>query len=168
MARSKSRRAHKPKIKASASPSVTAPLLYDVDMTATAEAVYRELGRKAKEAEQRGDYTNSHITTFEMVKDVIKRVIPSDPLNRKYGLRGELSNIFRIRKGRMRICWIASSKMHRVLILFISETLRKEGDANDPYVILRNIMDSGNLDQYFSELGVRMARLRNPKLGRTQ
>lgn len=168
MARPKGRKAHKPKVKASAPVSATPPLLYDVDMTGTAEATYRELGKKAKEAEQRADYSSSHITTFDMVRDVVKRVIPSDPLNRKYGLRGELANLFRIRKGRMRICWIASSKMHRVLILFISETLRKDGDANDPYVILQNMVDSGNLDQFFSELGVRMTRLRNPKIGLRQ
>lgn len=167
MVRSKNRKVHKPTAQASA-PSLSSSLLYDIDMTATAEAVYKELGRNARQAEQKGEYTSNHITTFEMVRDVIKRIIPTDPTNRKYGLRGELSNIFRIRKGRMRICWIASSKLHRVLILFISETLRKEGDANDPYVILQNMMDSGNLDGYFSELGVRMARLRNHKIGRPQ
>jgi mRNA-degrading endonuclease RelE of RelBE toxin-antitoxin system len=167
MARSKKQKAHKPIVQASA-PILSTPLLYDVDMTATAEAVYKELGRNAKQAEQRGDYSSTHITTFEMVRDVIKRIIPSDPINRKYALRDALSNVFRIRKGRMRICWIASSKMHRVLILFISETMRKEGDANDPYVILQNMMDSGSFDQYFEQMGVRMARLRNQKIGKTQ
>jgi mRNA-degrading endonuclease RelE of RelBE toxin-antitoxin system len=166
MAKSKDRKAHRTKTKTTApSPAVARPSAtpkpYDVDMTETAIAVYKELSRKAKEAELRGEYTSSHITNFDMVKDVIKRVIPGDPLNRKYGLRGALSNIFRIHKGRMRICWIASSKMQRVLILFISETLRKEGDASDPYAILQNMVDSGGLDSYFSELGVRMARLRN-------
>jgi mRNA-degrading endonuclease RelE of RelBE toxin-antitoxin system len=134
---------------------------YEVDMTATAEAVYKSLYRQAKEAEQRADYTSAHITTFEMVKDAVKRIIPSDPLNRKYALRGQLSNIFRLKKGRMRICWIASSKMRRVCILFVSETLRKEGDANDPYVILQNIVDSGTFDAIFTQFGVRMPKLRH-------
>lgn len=133
---------------------------YEVDMTATAEAVYKSLYRQAKEAEQRADYTSAHITTFDMVKDAVKRIIPSDPLNRKYALRGQLSNIFRLKKGRMRICWIASSKMRRVCILFVSETLRKEGDASDPYVILQNMVDSGTFDAIFTQFGMRMPKLR--------
>jgi len=133
---------------------------YKVDMTATAEAVYKSLYHQAKAAEQRGNYTSAHITTFDMVRDAIKRTIPSDPLNRKYALRGQLSNIFRLKKGRMRICWIASSKMRRICLLFISETLRKEGDANDPYVILQNMIDSGTFDAIFTQFGVRMPKLR--------
>ena len=133
---------------------------YGVDITKSAEDVYAELRRKSLEAEAAGDYGNMHCTTFAMVQDVIKRVIPNDPLNKKYALRGQLSNLFRIRKGRMRICWIASSHLQRVCILFISETLRKEGDANDPYVILQNLVDSGTFDAIFSQFGMRMGRLR--------
>jgi mRNA-degrading endonuclease RelE of RelBE toxin-antitoxin system len=140
---------------------------YEVDMTATAEAVYVELYRKAKEAESQGNYSSTHVTTFEMIRDAVKRVIPNDPINKKHALRGDLSNIFRLRKGRLRICWIASSKMGRVCILFISETLRKEGDANDPYVILQTMVDSGTFDSLFADFGIRMARLRNPAMSRS-
>jgi len=140
--------------------SAPSSFLYAVDITKSAEDVYAELRRKSLAAEAAGDYSNMHCTTFAMVQDVIKRVIPSDPLNKKYALRGQLSNIFRIRKGRMRICWIASSRVKRVCILFISETLRKEGDANDPYLILQNLVDSGTFDSIFSQLGVRVERLR--------
>jgi mRNA-degrading endonuclease RelE of RelBE toxin-antitoxin system len=133
---------------------------YGVDITQSAEDVYTELRRKSLEAEAAGDYSNMHCTTFAMVQDVIKRTIPNDPLNKKYALRGQLSNLFRIRKGRMRICWIASSRLRRVCILFISETLRKEGDANDPYVILQNLVDAGTFDSIFSQFGMRMDRLR--------
>lgn len=133
---------------------------YEVDITKSAEEIYAELRRKSLEAEAAGDYGNMHCTTFAMVQDVIKRVIPNDPLNKKYALRGQLSNLFRIRKGRMRICWIASSRLRRVCILFISETLRKEGDASDPYVILQNLVDAGTFDAIFSKFGMRMDRLR--------
>ena len=67
---------------------------YSVDMTSSAEMAYKELHRKAKEAEKAGDYGNIYCTTFRMVQDVIKRVIPGDPLNKKYALRDQLSNIF--------------------------------------------------------------------------
>ena len=101
-----------------------------------------------------------------MVRDAIKKTIANDPLNKKYGLRDELSNMFRLRKGRLRICWIASSRVHRVCILFISETVRKEGDANDPYVIFQNMVDAGKFDGIFQQFGVRMDRLR-PQHGRS-
>lgn len=153
-ARSKVRKAHKP-----AEGSAPASFPYEVDMTATAEAVYTELHSKAKAAENQGNYSSTHITTFEMIRDVVKRVIPNDPINKKHALRGDLSNIFRIRKGRLRVCWIASSRMRRVCVLFISESLRKEGDANDPYIIFQNMIDSGTFDTLLADFGVRMARL---------
>jgi hypothetical protein len=62
--------------------------------------------------------------------------------------------------GNAPIAWIASSKMRKVCILLISESLRKEGDANDPYVIFQNMIDSGTFDSLFADFGVRMARLR--------
>ncbi|PYV73665.1 MAG: hypothetical protein DMG97_10790, partial [Acidobacteria bacterium] len=96
---------------------------YKVDMTASAEAVYVALHKKAKDAETRGDYTSSHCTVFSMVRSALKEVIPTNPLNRLYALSGDLSNIFRIKKGRYRIAWIASSKLRRICILYISETL---------------------------------------------
>jgi mRNA-degrading endonuclease RelE of RelBE toxin-antitoxin system len=140
--------------------SVPSSFPYEVDMTATAEAIYNDLYRKAKQAGTQGNYSSTHITTFEMIKDAVKRIIPNDPINKSHALRGDLSNLFRLRKGRMRICWIASSKIRRVCILLISESLRKEGDANDPYVIFQNMIDSGTFDSLFADFGVRMARLR--------
>jgi hypothetical protein len=142
--------------------SIPSRLPYEVDMTATAEAVYVQMARAAKAAEAAGDYANAHCTAFNMVRDAVKRIIPHDPLNKKYGLRGDLANIFRLRKGRMRICWIASSRMGRVCILFISESLRKEGDASDPYVIFQSLLDSGVFDQVMVKYGLRTQRQHKP------
>lgn len=147
------RRGRKTETKSESSSKATAAA-YEVDMTETAAAVYEKMFRLSREAEKNGDYTNQHCTTFRMVKEAIKEIIPKDPLNKKYALRGELANLFRLRKGRIRISWIASSKVRRVLIIFISETLRKDGDANDPYVILQSLMDSGRFDEIFQHLGV--------------
>jgi mRNA-degrading endonuclease RelE of RelBE toxin-antitoxin system len=154
-------KAHRPLVSGASLPSPVSSAPFDVDMTATAEATYKDLYRAAKAAEQRGDYASPHITKFEMVRDAIKRIIPAEPLSKKHALRGELSNLFRLKKGRMRICWIASSKLHRVCIMFISETLRKAGDASDPYAILHNMVDSGTFDAIFTQFGVRMPRLKN-------
>jgi len=41
--------------------------------------------------------------------------------------------------------------------LFISETMRKEGDKNDPYEIFEDLLDSGVFDQALQELGVKRA-----------
>lgn len=128
---------------------------YEVDLTASAEAIYVAMARAAKAAEASGNYASAHCTTFNMVREAVKRIIPNDPINKRYALRGDLANIFRLRKGRMRICWIASSSMRRVCILFISESLRKEGDASDPYVIFTNLLESGVFDQIIAKYGVR-------------
>jgi hypothetical protein len=143
-------------------PKEASPVTYSVDMTATAEAVYVDLARKAKAAEAAGDYANAHCTTFNMVCEAVKRIIPNDPLNKKFALRGDLSNIFRIRKGRLRICWIASSRQARLCILFIAETLRKEGDANDPYVIFQGLLESGMFDAVIAKYGVRVSPRLSP------
>jgi mRNA-degrading endonuclease RelE of RelBE toxin-antitoxin system len=134
----------------------SALLSYEVDMTATAEAAYRQFARQAKSSEAAGNYVSSHCTTFNMIKEAIQRTIPSDPLNKSYALRGDLSNIFRLRKGRLRICWIASSQLKRVCILSISENLRKEGDANEPYVIFQNLLETGIFDEMIDKFGVRI------------
>lgn len=133
----------------------TAPLApYAVEMTPSAEAVYRKLYQNMKAAESRGDQSSGHHTTFRMVQDAIKNIIPRDPVNRAYGLSGPLSNYFRIRKGRLRICWAACSKTRKVCILFISETLRKEGDINDPYNIFTKLAMSGEFDKFLGQMGI--------------
>ena len=136
------------------------PLPYAVEMTAAAEAVYTDLYRNAKAAETNGHPESAHCTTFNMVKEAVKTLIPRDPLNKRNALRGKLSNIFRLRKGRLRICWIASSQMRRICILFIAQTLRKEGDANDPYVIFQNLLESGLFDEAMQKLSVKMPHAR--------
>lgn len=128
---------------------------YEVDMAKSAEIVYVDLYRRAKAAEAKGDPTNAICTKFRMVEEAIKKIIPLDPMNRRYALSGDLSNIFRLHKGRLRICWIASSTLRRSCVLFISETLRKQGDANDPYRVFTKMLRSGELDQYFARLGVK-------------
>src|SRR6266568_8604670 len=67
---------------------------YEIDMTYSAEKVYVGLYKLAKEAEQRGDYTSQRCTTFNMVREAIKTIIPNDPFNKHYALTDELANIF--------------------------------------------------------------------------
>lgn len=134
------------------------PLPYTVDMTATAERVYVDLYRKCKAAKDLGHPESAHCTTFQMVEEAVKKIIPHDPINKRHALRGHLSNIFRLRKGRLRIAWIASSQMRRICILFISETVRKDGDSNDPYEVFQGQLESGFFDEALQKLGVRISK----------
>ena len=133
---------------------------YKVDMTASAEAVYVEMYKKAKEAEKKGDFTSSARTTFGMIREAVREIIPRDPLNRAYALTGDLSNLFRVKKGRYRIMWVASSKLKLVCILYISETLRKDGDVNDPYRLFAHAVMSGQFNDIFAKYGVKIPSLK--------
>jgi mRNA-degrading endonuclease RelE of RelBE toxin-antitoxin system len=133
-------------------------LPYTIEMTTSAEAVYRDLYKKSKVAQDLGHSESAHCKTFRMVEEAIKVIIPRSPVNPLYALKGHLSNIFRLRKGRMRITWIASSVKRRICILFISETLRKEGDAHDPYEEFQRMLESGYYDDALEELGVRRTK----------
>lgn len=127
---------------------IVAPATYLVEMVPSAEAVYRKLYQNMQDAEARGEKSSSHHTTFRMVQEVIKTIIPRNPIDRSYGLSGPLSKYFRIKKGRMRICWAANSAARKVTILFISETMRKEGDASDPYNIFPKRVMSGEFQKF--------------------
>lgn len=112
------------------------------------------------EAEKRGESNSAHHTVFRMIEETIKVLIPRNPIDPQYGLRGALSKFFRIKKGRHRICWAANSTMRRVCILFISETLRKEGDKNDPYALFEHMLKSGKYDYLLNKLGIESKALR--------
>jgi len=129
--------------------TVLAP--YEIEMVPSAEAVYRKLFQNMQDAEARGEKSSSHHTTFRMVQEVIKTIIPRNPIDRSYGLSGPLSKYFRIKKGRMRICWAADSAARKATILFISETMRKEGDANDPYNIFTKRVMSGEFQKFLEK-----------------
>ena len=75
-----------------------------------------------------------------------RNIIPHDPFAVRNALSGPLSNIFRVNKGRLRIYYAASSKNSKVVILFISQTLRKAGDTNDPYSIFTRLVMTGRFD----------------------
>lgn len=129
---------------------------YVVELTQEAEAVYTKLADEADHCTARGDETNSKVTLFRMVEDALDNLIPHDPFNKSRALTGPLSNICRVKKGRMRVCYIGSSKARRITILYISTTLRKEGDRSDPYELFTKLVASGRFDQIFGSLGVKV------------
>ena len=57
---------------------------------------------------------------------------------------------------RLRIYYAASSKQCKIVILYISQNLRKAGDVNDPYSIFTRLVMTGRFNEVFSRLGVRI------------
>jgi mRNA-degrading endonuclease RelE of RelBE toxin-antitoxin system len=152
MSRQRARRRGKSKLEQPAPAASTPP--YRVELSKMAEDVYNELHRKMEEAERKGHKSGTHHTNFRMIQDALKRQIPHDPTNKKFSLYGKLANLFRMHKGRHRICWAVSSQKRLICILFISETLRKEGDVNDPYRIFEKALVTGQFDEVLGKLGV--------------
>jgi len=134
---------------------IPAPKLFSVKLSATAEAVYEDMFGRVEKADARGDHDTAHHTALRMVDEVLDKIIPERAVDRGYGLSGTLANVFRCKKGRMRICWIASSEKREAVVLFISETPRKEGDKHDPYKLFEQLVASGGYDEVFDQLGVR-------------
>ena len=127
---------------------------YTIRLTESAEAVYRSIHDLVQAANGRGETSTAHHTLLRMLDEVLDN-IPKDPLNKKFALTGTLTNMFRMKKGRTRVCWIASSERREVIVLFISDTPRKEGDAHDPYKIFAGLVMSGQFDGLFDRLGVK-------------
>jgi mRNA-degrading endonuclease RelE of RelBE toxin-antitoxin system len=149
--RRKLNKSRKPSSVASAQES-SAPAQYEVMLSDHAAEVYAKLYRAMKDADERGEHNSAHHTIFRMIEEAVKVLIPRNPTDPQYGLRGALSQYFRVKKGRHRICWAADSKKRCVWILFISESLRKEGDRSDPYVVFEKLIKSGEFDRLLGKL----------------
>lgn len=136
---------------------------YEVQLSQIAESTYVRMHKEAQECVERGDSTNSKVTQFKMVEEALDRIIPQDPFAPERSLSGALSGIYRIKKGRMRICYVGSSNEKVIRIVYISDTPRKDGDSNDPYKILTRWIKSGN-DELLDKLGVTPPLRRTPFL----
>jgi mRNA-degrading endonuclease RelE of RelBE toxin-antitoxin system len=128
---------------------------YSVELTENAQRTYERIYKDAQTCLDSGDSSSSKITLFHMVEELLDRIIPHDPFAPERGLSGPLSAIFRVKKGRLRVCYAGSSKQHKIVILYISETPRKAGDVKDPYAIFTHLVMSGQYDQVLEDLGVR-------------
>ncbi len=131
---------------------------YAIELTATAERAYRRIHEDAQRCLESGDSTNSKVTLFNMVEELLDKIIPHDPFAHGKGLSGALSSCFRVKKGRLRVCYTGSSKQRKIVILYISNTPRKAGDVHDPYAIFTQLVMSGEYDRIFERLGVRRPR----------
>jgi mRNA-degrading endonuclease RelE of RelBE toxin-antitoxin system len=127
---------------------------YTIELSDVAEKVYERIYEDAQACLKRGDESNSKVKQLRIVDDVLDRLIPHDPFAPERGLSGFLSGIFRIKKGRTRICYVGSSEHRKITVLYISDTPRKEGDSRDPYKVLTRLVKSGKFDDLLDNLGV--------------
>src|SRR5260370_42141211 len=102
---------------------------YTVELTDIAEKTYVRMAEEAQACLDRGAETNSKVTAFRMVEEALDRIIPHDPFAPARALAGLLSGYYRIKKGRMRICYVGNSATKVIKVLYISDTPRKAGDA---------------------------------------
>ncbi|MDX2151916.1 MAG: type II toxin-antitoxin system YhaV family toxin [Bryobacteraceae bacterium] len=130
-------------------------LKYKVALTQTAEEAYARIFEDAAPLIKSGNTTNAKVKLLRVVDECLEKIIPADPFDPSRALAGDLKNIFRVKKGRVRICYIGSSEKRSLLVLFISETLRKAGDKNDPYAIFTGLVMSGKFQEFFDRLGVK-------------
>jgi hypothetical protein len=120
-------------------------LPYTVRLTATAEATYLELKELSERAEGDGDPASQHCTTFRMVDEAIRILIPSDPTAMRYRLHKPLEDVYRVVKGRLRIAWMVNVKHRAILVMYLTTDLRKDGDKSDPYKVLTAMAKAGYL-----------------------
>ena len=126
---------------------------YEVQLSEVAQKTYERMWSAARACLDRGDEANAHVKQFRILEDALDNIIPHNPLSPERRLSGALSGIYRVKKGRMRICYIADAAAKIIRIIYISDTPRKAGDSNDPYSILTKLIDSRN-DDILDQLGV--------------
>ena len=90
---------------------------YTLELTENAERTYLRLREDAQRCLECGDRTNSQVTLFNMVEELLDKIIPHDPFAHDRGLSGPLSACFRVKKGRLRVCYTGSSKQRKITIL---------------------------------------------------
>src|SRR5579859_2718113 len=113
---------------------------YKVELTPTAQKTYEEMHAEAQGCITGGDTSNAKVTTLRMVDDAIDNIIPHDLFRVRNSVSGPLSNISRVKKGRLRCCLFQRKENRNPLHL---QTLRKSGDINDPYSIFTRLVMTG-------------------------
>lgn len=127
---------------------------YSIQLTPEAEETYRDIARRARKPAAEGDHANTRVKMLRLVDELIDKIIPHDPFDTSRALSGDLKGIFRVKKGRLRICYVGSSVDRVITILYIADQPRKAGDKNDPYAILTKLVGSGRFDEFYKALGL--------------
>ncbi|MCH9628015.1 MAG: Ribonuclease toxin YhaV [Chlamydiales bacterium] len=92
------------------------------------------------------------------LRDAAFHTIPKDPNRKDYQLHGDLKKYRRYKQGlqRYRLFFTFSSKPPVILYLYINDknSLRKEGDKNDPYKIFAKLVNQGKVSHDPNDLAI--------------
>ena len=135
-------------------------LEYTVELTQTAEQTYSRLFKEAKFCLDSGDKNNSKVATFRMLDEFLNVLIPRDPFSHHHALAGNLSEIFRVSKGGMKIFYVGSPEAKIISVLCIFETPRKSEDFP---ALFRKFVLSGKYNKIFDRLGVELPDFRHSR-----
>lgn len=129
---------------------------YEIRLASQAEKEYIALQRRARGPLSRGNSSNAHVKKLRMVDELIGKIIPLSPRDRSRSLSGPLRNMYRVKKSRLRLCYIVSPESRQITILYISteDQPRRAGDRWDPYKTLAKNLSSGKFDKYFADSGL--------------
>jgi hypothetical protein len=116
---------------------------YRVILTATAQATYEQMFERSLAAEANNALTRNHVLEFRLVDDAIRRLIPANPGDKNYALADPLVGLFRMQRGRTRICWMIRPHNRLVLILFLADAPKSEADIDDPNKVLSHLVKAG-------------------------
>jgi hypothetical protein len=124
-----------------------------IQLTATAEAVYGRCRDEAAACIGNGDECNAKVKLFEALEEALTKTIPSDPFNPKMALAGSLSNIFRFSGENLRVCYLGYGPQRRIIVLYICQSSAEESDST--YATFAYMVLSGKFDAAFASLGLK-------------
>jgi hypothetical protein len=129
---------------------------YTVELTDTASETYQRLSESATRCIDGGDAANSKVSILRAVDQLIQNVIPQAPIERGKCLAGPFLNIYWVSRERLRIYYRASPTKPRVIVvLYISDSPRKETHRQHVDALFAQMMVSGQLDHLFSTFGLK-------------
>jgi len=124
-----------------------------IQLTATAESVYRRCSEEADHCISKGDDRNPKVKFFRTLDDALSNCIPADPFNQKIALSGSLSNLFRFSQDNLRVCYLGHGEQRRIIVLYICQASAEE---NESYATFTYMVMSGKFDAAFASLGLRL------------
>jgi len=129
-----------------------------MELSEQAEKAYTKAYLDAEASIKAGKPTGARVKRFRGIEEAVKKIIPQDLFALNRSLSGKLAGVYRVKKGRIRICYVGSSTTRKIGILYISEKPRKQGDKNDPYVLFTKMIQSGKFGEFLENLGVGQPR----------
>ena len=128
--------------------------MYVVDITETAQRVYERVYAEAEACRINGDLTNSKVDLLRWLDDAIDTELLHDPFCQSRSLEG-VAALYQYSGSKLRIGYTGSKHSPLITILYICDTLRKEGRASDPHSELMRMIRTGQIDHVFDKLGLR-------------